>query len=45
MKKLTFAMLALVLAVLGGCASMGDIQGTAAGDSSPFPEQVDVLDD
>ena len=41
MNKLTFAVLALVFAVLGGCASGGEMIGTNAGGfydaSSPFP--------
>ena len=45
MKKLTFAMLAVIFAMLAGCASMGDVQGTAAQDSGPFGTQVDTLDD
>ena len=38
MNKLTIAVLALVFAVLGGCASSGDMIGTGAVDnSSPYP--------
>jgi K+-transporting ATPase A subunit len=41
MNKLTIAVVALVFAVLGGCASIGDMVGTNAGGfydaSSPFP--------
>ena len=41
MNKLTIAVLALVFAVLGGCASSGDMIGTNAVGfyeaSSPFP--------
>lgn len=41
MNKLTFAVLALVFAVLGGCAGTGDMIGTSASGtndaSSPFP--------
>ncbi len=45
MKNLAHTILALLLALLAGCASMGDMQGTAAHDSGPFGTQVDVLDD
>jgi len=45
MKKITFAMLAAIFAILSGCASMGDVQGTAAQDSGPFPSQPETLDD
>ena len=38
MNKLTIAALALIFAVLGGCASSGDMIGTSAVDtSSPYP--------
>ena len=38
MNKLTIAVLALVFAVLGGCASTGDMIGTGAVDAGPFPQ-------
>ena len=42
MNKLTIAVLALLFAVLGGCASTGDMVGTGAVDtyvaSGPFPQ-------
>ena len=41
MNKLTIVVFALVFAVLGGCASTGDMIGTNAGSTnyapSPFP--------
>ena len=39
MNKLTIAVLALLFAVLGGCASTGDMIGTGAVDASgPVPQ-------
>ena len=47
MNKLTFAALALLFAMLGGCASTGDMIGTNAVDtydaSSPFPRGSTTL--
>lgn len=47
MNKLTFAVLTLVFAVLGGCASGGEMIGTSAVDnydaSSPFPRGSTTL--
>jgi hypothetical protein len=45
MNKLTFAVLALILAVLGGCAGAGDMIGTGGvgyDTNSPFPREVDI---
>ncbi len=46
MNKLTFAVLALIFAVLGGCASAGDMVGTGVvgnDSNSPFPRDPEII--
>jgi hypothetical protein len=38
MNKLTLAVLALVFAFLGGCVGTGELVGTGAVDTGPFPQ-------
>ena len=46
MNKITFAVLALIFAVLGGCVSAGDRVGTGVSgydSNSPFPREPEII--